>query len=115
MKKKKKEAQKSLTGAGQLGGSAVAGRYRSGLPRLRQEKPCYSLKPETAPRACRHERLSCSLCVKLLLLFRSSTIRVHSLHKRFVLLASAVVTKETTDEDSSWLPKRTACNGCRYP
>ncbi|CAK7049261.1 MAG: hypothetical protein DESF_02067 [Desulfovibrio sp.] len=37
-------------------------------------------------RQCRHERLSRYLCVELRLLFRSSTIRVHSLHKRLVLL-----------------------------
>ena len=37
-------------------------------------------------RQCRHERLFRHLSVELRPLFRSSTIRVHSLHKRLVLL-----------------------------
>ena len=66
----------------------------AGMP---EQQACCQKSPEAGAayvpasdvytRQCRHERLSRYLCVELRLLFRSSTIRVHSLHKSLAILA----------------------------
>ena len=85
--------------------------------------------PPSLCRGCRHARLSGYLCVEIRLLFRSSTKRVHFLHKRLFLLditrkfilwrhlldcSSVTCSNRNTDTSHVPIPVQTFSVRCRH-